>query len=156
MLLDRARVLGAAAEPRDRLGDRAAGGAAPIGSSQLGAARAAGAGDGDGAGAQPVDAVGVLVEGERRELVEVGRVGAAGQREQQEAAEVAGREPQVVGPVGARGSARSTSAAMTAATSSQARSARRVGVGAERGARPAWRRAGRPSPAAIATSTGAS
>ena len=49
---------------------------------------------------------GVLLEGERRELLEVGRVGAAGQPEERGSPpSVAGPQPQVVGPAARAGSA---------------------------------------------------
>ena len=79
--------------------------------------------------------VGVLLERERRELVEVGGVGVAGQGEQEEAAEVAGLEPQVVRAGRRGGSASSTSAAIDGGDEQPGALAGRVGVGAERGRR---------------------
>ena len=98
MLLDRPRVLRPPAEPCDRLGDAQRVVRADR-LAQLGSVEQADRGDGD-AGAQAIDAVRVVVERERRELLEVGRVDAARQADDEEAVEVAGAHLQVAGPRG--------------------------------------------------------
>ena len=84
MLLDRARVGGPAAEPRDRLGDpQRVAGADRLAQRDVGEH---GAGDRVGGGAQAVDRAGVVVERERHELVERRRVELGrGQRDDEEA-----------------------------------------------------------------------
>ena len=156
VLLDGALVLGTAAEPGDGLGD--AQGMAGADRLAQGEVAQHGRGHGVGAGAQAVEAAGVLLEGQRGELVERGRVELRrGEGEDQEAVlqlrrrRARGRRGRAARP----GPARSTSAPTVAATSSQVRSA--ACSGSARSAAAAGVAASRPaSLAAKATSTGAS